>query len=149
MEIYSIITTVLTLIAGGGWFIFYRENKKIKAGEATSSEAKGWQDMQDLYQKTIEDFKGYSEDMRQERAVLKKENSELYERYKKLDEEMIQIKRRLSRQGRKIEALSPFLCSVVGCMKRKRVNLGALQTDDENNEGNEDTNNDNEETKES
>lgn len=128
-EIYSIISTVITIVLGGGWFVYYRANKRKADGEATQSEAEGWKAMQELYQKTISDFQGYSEGMRQERAILKKENAEMYEKYKKLDDEITQLKRRLSRQGRKIDALSPFLCSVVGCLNRKRVNINALAED--------------------
>jgi Na+/phosphate symporter len=123
---------------GGGWFVYYRANKRKADGEATQSEAEGWKAMQDLYQQTIEDFKVYSEDMRTERGVLKKENTEMRERFNKLDDEIIQLKRRLSRQGRKIDALSPFLCGVVGCLKRKKVNISALQSDDEYGENEED-----------
>jgi hypothetical protein len=60
------------------------------------------------------------------------------EKYKKMDDEILVLKRQISRQGRKIEALSPFLCNVVGCLNRKRVNIGAIQSDDEVNSNNED-----------
>lgn len=131
MEIYSILNTVITLFLGGGWFLHWRATKKKANGEATQAEAEGWKSMQDLYQQTIEDFKVYSEDMRQERSVLKKENSEIWGKYKQLDNEIIQLKRQLSRQGRKIDALSPFLCSVVGCLKRKKVNVAALPSEED------------------
>jgi peptidoglycan hydrolase CwlO-like protein len=131
MEIYGIINTLISVILGGGWFIHWRASRRKANGEATQSEADGWKAMQELYQKTISDFQGYSEDMRKERAILKKENTEMYDKYKKLDEEIIQLKRRLSRQGRKIDALSPFLCSVVGCLNRKRVNINAWAEDNE------------------
>lgn len=150
MEIYSIINTLVTIILGGGWFLHWRATKRKVNGEATQSEAEGWKAMQDLYQQTIEDFKVYSEDMRTERGVLKKENDEMRERYNKLDDEIRQLKRRLSRQGRKIDALSPFLCSVVGCLKRKKVNISALQSDEEYEEREEDNvenENDNEQPK--
>jgi peptidoglycan hydrolase CwlO-like protein len=131
MEIYGVINTLISVILGGGWFIHWRASRRKANGEATQSEADGWKAMQELYQKTISDFQGYSEDMRKERAILKKENTEMYDKYKKLDEEIIQLKRRLSRQGRKIDALSPFLCSVVGCLNRKRVNINAWAEDNE------------------
>ena len=140
MDIYSIINTIVTVILGGGWFIYYRANKQKAQGEATQAEAEGWKGMQELYQKTIADFDGYCEDMRKERAVLKSENTEMRERYKKTDDEILELKRKVSRQGRKIEALSPFLCNVVGCLNRKRVNIGSIQ-DDYNNEGGEEENN--------
>lgn len=140
MDIYSVINTIVTIILGGGWFIYYRANKQKAQGEATQAEAEGWKGMQELYQKTIADFDGYCEDMRKERAVLKSENTEMRERYKKMDDEILELKRKVSRQGRKIEVLSPFLCNVVGCMNRKRVNIGSIQ-DDYNNEGEEEENN--------
>ena len=132
MDIYSIINTIVTIFLGGGWFVYYRANKKKAEGEAVQSEAEGWKGMQELYQKTIADFDGYCEDMRKERSVLKTENNEMREKYKKMDDEILVLKRQISRQGRKIEALSPFLCNVVGCLNRKRVNIGAIQSDDEN-----------------
>ena len=131
MDIYSIINTIVTIFLGGGWFIYYRANKQKAQGEATQAEAEGWKGMQELYQKTIADFDGYCEDMRKERSVLKTENNEMREKYKKMDDEILALKRQISRQGRKIEALSPFLCNVVGCLNRKRVNIGLIQSDDE------------------
>lgn len=138
MDIYSIINTIITIFLGGGWFIYYRANKQKAQGEATQAEAEGWKGMQELYQKTIADFDGYCEDMRKERSVLKTENNEMREKYKKMDDEILTLKRQISRQGRKIEALSPFLCNVVGCLNRKRVNIGAIQSDDEVSSNNED-----------
>ncbi len=138
MDIYSIINTIVTIFLGGGWFVYYRANKHKAQGEATQAEAEGWKGMQELYQKTIADFDGYCEDMRKERSVLKTENNEMREKYKKMDDEILVLKRQVSRQGRKIEALSPFLCNVVGCLNRKRVNIGAIQSDDEVNLNNED-----------
>ena len=138
MDIYSIINTIVSIFLGGGWFIYYRANKHKAEGEAVQSEAQGWKGMQELYQKTIADFDGYCEDMRKERSVLKTENNEMREKYKKMDDEILVLKRQISRQGRKIEALSPFLCNVVGCLNRKRVNIGAIQSDDEVNSNNED-----------
>lgn len=134
MEIYSIINTVITIFLGGGWFIYYRANKRKANGEAQQSEAEGWKAMQDLYQQTIADFKEYSEDMRTERMVLKKENADMYDKYKKLDEELSQLRRLVSRQGRKIDAMSPMLCSVMNCSRRQKVNISLLQDNDGDNE---------------
>lgn len=35
----------------------------------------------------------------------------------------LQYKRDISRLGRRIDVLSPFLCGVAGCMHRKKVSL--------------------------
>ena len=133
---------LLTLILGTGWLFTYRAYRRKADGEATQSEAEGWKAMQDLYQQTIEDFKVYSEDMRKERTALKNENNDMREKYKKLDDEILLLKKQLSRQGRKLEALSPFLCSVIGCRNRKRDNLNAFASD--NSEDKEESNNNNE-----
>lgn len=132
---------LLTLILGTGWLFTYGAYRRKANGEAAQSEADGWKAMQDLYQQTIEDFKVYSEDMRKERAVLKQENNDMREKYKKLDDEILLLKKQLSRQGRKLEALSPFLCSVIGCRNRKRDNLNAFASD---NSEDKEENNDNE-----
>jgi hypothetical protein len=134
---------LLTLILGTGWLFTYRAYRRKADGEATQSEAEGWKAMQDLYQQTIEDFKVYSEDMRKERTALKNENNDMREKYKKLDDEILLLKKQLSRQGRKLEALSPFLCSVIGCRNRKRDNLNAFASD--NSEDKEESNNNNNE----
>lgn len=146
-EFLNWILGILTIIAGGGWFINWRANKRKSNGEATQSEAEGWKAMQDLYQQTIEDFKVYSEDMRTERAVLKKENSEMREKYKAYDDEILEMKKQLARQERKIEAITPFLCSVVGCLNRRKVNLtenidddSFITEEDRNNQENENKN---------
>lgn len=127
--VFEIIAPILTLVAGGGWFITYRAYKRGANGEATQKEAEGWKSIQDLYQQTIEDFKTYSRDMRQERSVLKQENKEMRDKYNQIVEEILILKKQLSRQGRKIEALTPFLCSIIGCKKRRRDNLDAFASD--------------------
>jgi len=142
MDIYSIINTIVSIFLGGGWFLHWKASRKKAEGEATQAETEGWKGMQELYQKTIADFDGYCEDMRKERSVLKTENNEMREKYKKMDDEILVLKRQISRQGRKIEALSPFLCNVVGCLNRRRVNIGSIPTDDTNEE--EENNNDQE-----
>lgn len=147
MDIYSIINTIVSIFLGGGWFIHWRASRQKAQGEAVQSEAEGWKGMQELYQKTIADFDGYCEDMRKERSVLKTENNEMREKYKKMDDEILVLKRQISRQGRKIEALSPFLCNVVGCLNRKRVNIGSIPTDDSSDDDEQDAeDNNNQET---
>ena len=128
---------LLTLILGTGWLFTYRAYRRKADGEATQAETEGWKGMQELYQKTIADFDGYCEDMRKERSILKTENNEMREKYKQMDDEILSLKRQISRQGRKIEALSPFLCNVVGCLNRRRVSIGSIPTDDVSDDDNE------------
>lgn len=127
-----VMNEVFGMAAGGGlvWLFTLGATRKKANGEATMAEAEGWKSMQSLYQKTIEDFNKYSEDMRTEREVLKKENKEMRDSYKKVEDEIIILKRQLARQGRKVEALTPFLCGVVGCVQRQRVNLSLVAAQD-------------------
>ena len=123
MQWTDFILALATLVLGTGWLFTYHAHKRKANGEAMQSESEGWKAMQDLYQQTIEDFKVYSNDMRQERSLLKQENNDMRDKYNKITEEILTLKKQLSRQGRKLEALSPFLCSVIGCKKRSRSNL--------------------------
>lgn len=131
MQWMEFVLAVLTLIFGGGWMFTYHAYKRKNEGEATQSEAHGWEAIQQVYQKAIADYDKYSEDMRTEREVLKAENRELRERYKRTDDEIADLKRKVARQGRKLDALSPFLCGVVGCVHRKRVGISSLVANDE------------------
>lgn len=132
MNWMEFVLGLLTLVLGTGWLFTWRSHRREASGKATQAEAGGWAAMQALYEKTIADFDGYSELMRKERQVLISENNELRENYKKIEADMINVKRQLARQGRKLEAISPFLCSVVGCKNRKKVNIGLLSANDDN-----------------
>ena len=120
MEIYSVITTIVTLITGGGWFIYYRANKRKANGEATQSEAEGWKKQQEVYESTIEsqrtwynrlkdDFNAVVDEnsrLRKENEELRKENQLLRARINELESQFNDMRRDLARQGRRIEALS-------------------------------------------
>ena len=48
-------------------------------------------------------------------------------KYRQLEEKVTQIdldyKKDVARLGRRLDCLSPFLCGVAGCMRRKKVSL--------------------------
>lgn len=132
------ILAIATLVLGTGWLFTYRAYKRKANGEAAQSEAEGWKAMQDVYQQTIADLKAYAEDVRKDRNHLledrdkyREENEEMREKINKLDEEISDLKKDLARQGRKIEALTPFLCGVVGCMNRSKVDLHETEPKEE------------------
>ena len=141
MEIYSIINTIITLFLGGGWFIYYRANKKKAEADAKKAEAEAKQQdadafksMQDAYQQMHEDVLNRLKEVcderdhyKDERDEERKSNKELRQKYKELDERMtnldLQYKRDISRLGRRLDCLSPFLCGVAGCLHRTKVSL--------------------------
>lgn len=141
MDIYGSIVTLVTIILGGGWFIYYKANKRKANGEATQSEADGWKSMQEVYQKTIEDMKIINEDARNDRDhfkesrnALRAENEEMRKKSKEMEDQIMQLKRDIARLGRRIDGVTPFLCGVVGCQKRKKVNIYDDDKDDAANE---------------
>ena len=112
MDIYSIINTIITILLGGGWFIYYKANKKKANGEATTAEANGWEAQQHVYQHTIEDLEKSCDFIRQDRDLLRKENDELRKENCELRKEVGDLKaqqedmkRDIARMGRRIEAL--------------------------------------------
>lgn len=133
-EIYSIINTFVTLFLGGGWFLHWRASRRKANGEAKQTEAQANKEAQEYYNTTLADVNKTLEEVRAERDHYKDErneerktNHELRQKYIEIEERMNQMdlsyKRDISRLGRRIDVLSPFLCGVAGCMHRKKVSL--------------------------
>lgn len=106
MEWYTIVSSIVTIILGGGWFVYYRANKMKAYGEA-------WESQQRVYQNTIADLEKSCEFIRNDRDLLRKENEELRKENKELRDKINQlesvildIRKDMARQGRRIESLS-------------------------------------------
>lgn len=132
------IVSILTLLLGGsvGWLFTIRQMRRKADGEAQQVVADSWKSVQDVYQQTIQDLNGYMEDIRndrnhfrEERDKQRAENDELRKRYIEMENQILELKKIVARQGRKIEALSPFLCGVVACMTRKKVDIASDYTE--------------------
>ena len=134
MEIYNIINTIVTVFLGGGWFLHWRASRRKANGEAKQTEAQANKEAQEYYNTTLADVNRTLNDVRaerdhykDERNELRKENHDMRTKYIEIEEKMTKIdlnyKRDISRLGRRIDVLSPFLCGVAGCMHRKKVSL--------------------------
>ncbi len=130
MGTLEFILAIVTLATSGGWFITYRAYKRKNEAEATQAEADGWKAQQDVYQQTIKDLEESCEYIRNDRNLLREENKQLHEennllrvKYNELEEQIIDLRKELARQGRKLEALLPFTCGVAGCTNRTRVDV--------------------------
>lgn len=130
----TVIVSLATLILGGGmgWLFTIKAMRRKADGEAQQVVADSWKSVQDVYQQTIQDLNGYMEDIRndrnhfrEERDKQREENDELRKRYIEMEEQIMELKKIVARQGRKIEALSPFLCGIVACMNRKKVDIAS------------------------
>lgn len=134
MEIYNIINTLVTVFLGGGWFLHWRASRRKANGEAKQTEAQANKEAQEYYNTTLADVNRTLNEVRaerdhykDERNELRKENHEMRAKYIEIEEKMTQMdlnyKRDISRLGRRIDVLSPFLCGVAGCLHRKKVSL--------------------------
>lgn len=134
MEIYNIINTLVTVFLGGGWFLHWRASRRKANGEAMQTEAQANKEAQEYYNTTLADVNRTLNEVRaerdhykDERNELRKENHDMRTKYIEIEEKMTKIdlnyKRDISRLGRRIDVLSPFLCGVAGCMHRKKVSL--------------------------
>lgn len=133
-EIFGLINTMMTIFLGGGWFLHWRASKRKANGEAKQVEADAFKSMQDAYQQMHEDLLkrldevcGERDHYKDERDEERKINREMRAKYNELENRMTQMdiryKQDISRLGRRIDVLSPFLCGVAGCMHRKKVSL--------------------------
>lgn len=141
MEIYNIINTLVTVFLGGGWFLHWRASRRKANGEAKQTEAQANKEAQEYYNTTLADVNRTLNEVRaerdhykDERNELRKENHDMRTKYIEIEERMTKMdlnyKRDISRLGRRIDILSPFLCGVAGCMHRKKVSL--MENIDEN-----------------
>ena len=154
------VLSVATLILGTGWLFTWRahkrqENAKAMQEEASAKhvEAEAFKSMQDAYQqmhddllKRLDEVCGERDGYKDERDEERKANKEMRDKYIELEDKMtkmdIQYKKDISRLGRRIDVLSPFLCAVVGCMHRKKVTLtddiddNSFATEDDKNDDN-------------
>ena len=153
MEIYNIINTLVTVFLGGGWFLHWRASRRKANGEAKQTEAQANKEAQEYYNTTLADVNRTLNEVRaerdhykDERNELRKENHEMRTKYIEIEEKMTKMdlnyKRDISRLGRRIDVLSPFLCGVAGCLHRKKVSLmeniddNSFASDDERSQDN-------------
>ena len=142
MEIYNIINTFVTVFLGGGWFLHWRASRRKANGEAKQTEAQANKEAQEYYNTTLADVNRTLNEVREERDRYKDErdderqaNEEMRKKYNEIEDRMNRMdreyKEKISRLGRRIDVLSPFLCGVAGCMHRKKVSL--MENIDDNN----------------
>lgn len=113
MEWYSVLTTIISLIAGGGWFIYYRANKRKANGEAAQSEAEGWRKQQEVYESTIESQQNWYNKLKEdfnvvidENSRLRRENNELRAKITEMENVIFELRKEQARQGRRLDALA-------------------------------------------
>lgn len=114
---------------------------KLKEAEARKAEIGADKERQDYYQQLAkdlaedrEDRKRQNDELRQERDHYKDERNEYRDSIEKLtrnmmewkrltDETIDDLRRKVARNGRQIEAMRPFMCADLSCKVRQRVTI--------------------------
>lgn len=126
--------------SGGAFFMWKWQRRKAKA-EAESAEVDTVKNMQEAYEKMFQQVNNYLDDatgkiegLRQERDHYKQERDELRERMDQLSRSVMEwkrtaeddradMKRTISRLGRKVDAMTPFMCGRPNCPERLHVTV--------------------------
>lgn len=118
----------LFLGGGGGAFFTWRWQKRRAKAEAAGAEASAAKELQDVYQQLIADVKAdrdeqkaYISELKDDRRHLREDRDELRKRQDEMDEQIRTLKNEMARQGRKVDALRPFLCARLDCKQRDRT----------------------------
>lgn len=139
LDIDSIIS-ILTLLTGGGCgaFFTWKYVKREARAKAIGAEADAAKEVQDVYQQLITDVKAdreeqkaYISELKEDRLHLRKERDELRKRQDTLEEDVRQLRSEVSRNGRMVEAMRPFMCGRSKCADRVPVFVtseGEIQT---------------------
>ena len=114
---------------------------KLKEAEVKKAEIEADKERQDYYQQLAkdlaedrEDRKRQNDELRQERDHYKNERNEYRDQIDKLtrntmewkrmtDDTLEDLRRKVARNGRQIEAMRPFMCADLSCKVRQRVTI--------------------------
>ena len=75
MDIYTVITTILTLVCSGGWFINWKAKKRKESAEARKTELDATITEQDMYQEMLKDVEDHNERLRRFNSEISGERS--------------------------------------------------------------------------
>ena len=143
MEIYTAITTILTLICSGGWFINWKAKKRKESAEARQTELNATITEQDMYQEMLKDVEEHNERLRRfnteisdECEQLRKRVLENENRLREQDDKIRGQDDKLRKQESKIESLehrlelvTEMMCGKANCMQRTKVFLSPIDDD--------------------
>ena len=143
VDIYTMISTMLTLICGGGWFINWRAKKRKESAEARQTELNATITEQDMYQQMLQDIEGHNERLRRYNSEISDECEQLRKRVaenenkiREQDEKIKEYDRKLTAQDNKIESLehrlelvTEMMCGKSNCQQRTKVFLNPIDDD--------------------
>lgn len=143
MDIYTLISTILTLVCGGGWFINWRAKKRKESAEARQTELNATITEQDMYQEMLKDVEDHNERLRRfnteisdECEALRKRVTESENKLREQDDKIREYDKKLREQESKIESLehrlelvTEMMCGKSNCIQRTRVFQSPIDDD--------------------
>lgn len=138
MEMFESITNILSLLFGGSvisivtWrFARRKANAEAKQAEAEAckADAEAQQEKQNYYQQIIDDIAKdrdyYKQAYQEMRARTDQLTKSVTDWRLESENERMTLKREVNRLGRKVDAMTPFMCGDLGCRLRQRVTISA------------------------
>ena len=143
MDIYTVITTILTLVCSGGWFINWKAQKRKESAEARQTELNATITEQDMYQEMLKDVEDHNERLRRfnseisgECEQLRKRVAENENKIREQDDKIREQEKKLSEQENKIaslerrlELVTEMMCGKSNCQQRTKVFLSPVDDD--------------------
>lgn len=137
------LAEVLGLLLGGGgigYILTIKYAIKQAKSQASQAESEATKSVQDVYQELITDVRSDREEQKQyiaelkedrnhlrnDRDELRRENEKMRKTTEAIQDEFSDMKRELARQGRKLEIITPFLCSRISCEDRVKSSVSEL-----------------------
>lgn len=146
----GLIVEIVGLILGGGGLIGFAVGfatfkwQRMKArGEARQAELEATKVEQDTYQEIITDLKEHNDELRKYNDEQRKYNAQLEEERKQLviernewrkqqdqyDEKIRFLDHQTARLGKRLDAVTPLICTLTGCKQRVKNYIGLVSDD--------------------
>lgn len=143
MDIYTAVTTILSLICGGGWFINWKAKKRKESAEARQTELNATITEQDMYQQMLQDIESHNERLRRYNSEISDECEQLRRRVAEnenkirvQDEKIREYDNKINIQNNKIESLehrlelvTEMMCGKSNCQQRTKFSLSPIDDD--------------------
>lgn len=144
----SIISLISLFLGGGGLGVFFtlKYAKRAEQAKVVAAEAEAEKANVDVERERVavaiekqDYYQQMAKDLADDRDKWKQSSDEWRDIAKKMEAEMAQMKkdqlardidtdRKIAKLGRKVEAMSPFLCGDLSCKMRQRVVLNDIDS---------------------
>lgn len=110
-------------------------------GAARNAENEATKSVQDVYQEMVEDvradradMKKYISELKEDRAHIRKDRDELRQQldeksnqFNRMQDEIQEVKKKVAINERRVEIMSPFICGRTSCLERIRTSIQEIE----------------------